>query len=263
MPHSALQAAPYKKSLYATLSAVLLLSTVSCVSTTSLTPKDATLKTADYCISSNHTESQAQTADDKAQSVQQRAMKCMLNELQTYQQKDMSARQQYFAYKAQAWLNYATHKNSMSSRSDAAVQAAQAAETILQALKNNKVEALELIEDIPSTSTLMRPDLWATLNALKDSGGINSAPREIALSEVALIWAATDHCERGAKSSNSHFRMADRWLEQAREAFVNAHDSKTNVALEALIVRYYEEYAPLDSSEDSCNGQVLATIDKK
>lgn len=263
MPHSALQAAPYKKSLYATLSAILLLSTVSCVSTTSISPKNTTLKTADYCLSSNKVESQAQAADDKTQSVQQRAMNCMLNELQTYQQKDMTTRQQYFAYKAQAWLNYATHKDSMNSRSAAGLQAVQTAETILQALKNNQEQALELIEDIPSTSALMRPDLWATLNALKGSGGINSAPREMAFSEVALIWAATDQCERGAKSSNSHFRMADRWLEQAHEAFVNAHDSKTNVALQALIVRYYEKYAPLDSSDDTCNGQVLATIDKK
>lgn len=103
MPHSALQAAPYKKPLYATLSTILLLSTVSCVSNTSLTPKNATLNTANYCLNSKHNESQAQTADDKAQSVQQRAMKCMLNELQTYQQKNMSVRQQYFAYKAQAW----------------------------------------------------------------------------------------------------------------------------------------------------------------
>ena len=262
MPHSALQAAPYKKSLYATLSAILLLSTVSCVSTTSISPKNTTLKTADYCLSSNKVESQAQAADDKTQSVQQRAINCMLNELQTYQQKNMSARQQYFAYKAQAWLNYANHKDSMNSRSDVGVEAAQTAENILQALKNDKVEDLELIEDIPSTSALMRPDLWATLNALKDSGGINSAPREIALSEVSLIWAATDQCERGAKSSNSHFRMADRWLEQAREAFVNTHDSTANVALEGLIVRYYKEYAPLDSSDDTCNGQALTTIDK-
>ena len=260
MPHTSTQAAGYKKPLYTVLSAALLLSAVSCVSTTRTAPKENTLKTADYCRSSNVTET---LAPSKAQSVQQRAMNCMLNELQTYQQKNMSAQKQYFAYKAQAWLNYATHKNSMNSRSDAGVEAAQAAENILQALKNDKVEELALIEDIPSTSALMRPDLWATLSALKDSGGINSAPREIAFSEVALIWAATDQCERGAKSSNSHFRMADRWLEQAREAFVNAHDSRANVALENLIVRYYEEYAPLDSSDDTCNGQALTKIDKK
>lgn len=260
MPHTSTQAAGYKKPLYTALSAALLLSVVSCISTTGTAPKENALKTADYCLSSNDTET---PASSKAQSAQQRAMNCMLNELQTYQQKNMSARQQYFAYKAQAWLNYASHKDSMNSRSDVGVEAAQTAENILQALKNNKVEELALIEDIPSTSALMRPDLWATLSALKDSGGINSAPREIAFSEVSLIWAATDQCERGTKSSNSHFRMADRWLEQAREAFVNAHDSRSNVALEDLIVRYYEEYSPLDSSDDRCNGQALTKIDKK
>ncbi|WP_296245708.1 MULTISPECIES: hypothetical protein [unclassified Psychrobacter] len=259
MPHTTPQAAGYKKSLYTALSAALLLSTTSCVSTPSTAPQVNTLKAADYCLGSNDTKTQISS---NAQSAQQRAINCMLNELQTYQQKGMSARQQYFAYKAQAWLNYSTHNDSMNSRSDGGVQAAHAAEAILQALKNNKIEELELIEDIPSTSALMRPDLWATLNALKESGGINNAPREIAFSEVSLIWAAADQCERGAKSSNSHFRMADRWLEQAREAFVNAHDSKANVALELLIVRYYEEYAPLDSNDDNCTGQVLPIINK-
>jgi len=259
MPRNPIQAVSYKKPLYMALLAALLFSTVSCVSTPNTASKKSSLKTADYCLGSNSTET---LAPSKAQSAQQRAMDCMLNELQTYQQKNMSAQQQYFAYKAQAWLNYATHKNSMNNRSDAGVEAAQTAENILQALKNDKVEELALIEDIPSTSALMRPDLWATLSALKDSGSINSAPREIAFSEVSLIWAATDQCERGAKSSNSHFRMADRWLEQAREAFVNTHDSTANVALEGLIVRYYKEYAPLDSSDDTCNGQILPTINK-
>lgn len=257
MPRTSIQATGYKKPLYTVLSAALLLSAVSCVSTTSLTPKENTLKTADYCRSSNDTKT---LTPSKSQSVQQRAMDCMLNELQIYQQKNMSARQQYFAYKAQAWLNYANHKDSMNSRSDVGVEAAQTAENILQALKNDKVEELALIEDIPSTSALMRPDLWATISALKDSDGIAVAPREMAFSEVALIWAATNQCARGWRESGIHFRMADRWLEQARQAYVNAHDSQTNVALQARIVRYYEAYAPLDSGEDTCHGQALSPI---
>ena len=56
--------------------------------------------------------------------------------------------------------------------------------------------------------------------------------------------------------------MADRWLEQAREAYVNNHDSKTNVALQDLIVRYYKQYAPLDAIADRCAGQILPTVDK-
>ena len=79
----------------------------------------------------------------------------------------------------------------------------------------------------------------------------------MAFSEVALIWAAADHCEHGWRASSSHFRMANRWLEQAREAYVNAHNSQTNVKLERLINDYYKQFAPLDPSDDNCRGQVL------
>ncbi|MDE4453690.1 hypothetical protein [Psychrobacter sp. DAB_AL62B] len=256
MLHSAIKVATYKNPIYAALSAVLLLSTASCVSTAPSATQIGTMNTADYC------QSQTLTPSYKNQTTQQRAMSCMLAELQHYQQTKMTAHQQYFAYKAQAWLNYAINKDSMNSRSPAGLEAAQSAETILQALKNGTEQDLTLIEDIPKTSALMRPDLWANLSALKDSGGIVSAPREIAFSEVALIWAATDQCEHSSRQAGSHFRMADRWLEQAREAFVNAHDSKMNVALQDLVVRYYEQYATLDSSGDRCNGQVLPSLDQ-
>ncbi|GAF54696.1 hypothetical protein JCM18901_283 [Psychrobacter sp. JCM 18901] len=105
----------------------------------------------------------------------------------------------------------------------------------------------------------MRPDLWATLSALKDGDGIASAPREMAFSEVALIWAATNQCARGWRESGMHFRMADRWLEQAREAYVNANDSQTNIALEKSIVSYHKQYSPLDASDDICRGQDLTS----
>lgn len=240
------------------LSAVLLLSTASCVSTTTTqnSLNLATVNTSDYC------QSQYLEATYKNQNTQQRAMSCILAELQHYQQKDKTAQQQYFAYKAQAWLNYAIHKDSINSRSLTGTDAAQSAEAILQALKKGSEVDIMLIKDIPASSALMRPDLWATLSALKDSGGIVSAPREIAFSEVALIWAANDQCEKNSRQASTHFRMADRWLEQAHEAFVNAHESKTNVALEELIVQYYKQYAPLDSTDDRCTGQVLSSLDQ-
>ena len=260
MLYSTIKVATYKNPICAAFSAVLLLSTTSCVSTTATTLQKSgnitTVDTSDYC------QSQDLKATYKNQNSQQRAMSCMLAELQHYQQKDKTAQQQYFAYKAQAWLNYAIHKDSMNSRSPAGLEAAKSAEAILQALKKGSENDLVLIQDISASSALMRPDLWATLSALKDSGGIASAPREIAFSEVALIWAATDQCEHNSRQAGSQFRMADRWLEQAREAFVNAHDSKENVALEGLIVRYYEQYSPFDASGDRCNGQVLPTLDQ-
>ncbi|MGP5201488.1 hypothetical protein ACTXKB_01855 [Psychrobacter aquimaris] len=258
MPNPANKAAHYKQPITALLSTVLFLTMTSVAAAGPHIPEMTVTHGATHCA--NDIQTQSQSHRPKYQSTRQRNMNCMLTQLQAYQQKNMSARQQYFAYKAQAWLNYALHQDSMNSRSPAGQQAAQAAETILNTLKNGKEQDLNLIQDIPSNSALMRPDLWATLSALKDSGGIESAPREIAFSEVALIWAATNQCERGWRESGIHFRMADRWLEQAREAYVNTHDSQTNVALEELIVSYYKQYETLDTSADSCRGQVLTPI---
>ena len=258
MLYSAIKAVINKQPIHTTLTAVLLLTTASSALAVANEAPAITVQASNYC----HSDLQMQVPAYKYQSTQQRAMSCLLTQLQAYQQKDMTARQQYLAYKAQAWLNYAIHQDSINSRSSAGTYAAQSAETILQALKNDTTQDISLYQDIPSDSALMRPDLWATLSALKDSDGITSAPRELAFSEVSLIWAATNQCERGWRESGSHFRMADRWLEQAREAYVNAHDSQTNVALENLIVRYYKQYAPLDSSEDVCQGQKLSSIDQ-
>ena len=259
MLNSAIKVAMDKQVTYAALSAVLLLSTASsCVSTTATqnSANIATANTADYCQSDNL------EAAYNHQNTQQRAMSCMLAEIQHYQQKDKTAQQQYFAYKAQAWLNYAIHKDSMNSRSPTGLEAAQSAEAILQALKKGSENDILFIQDIPASSALMRPDLWATLSALKDSDAIDNAPRELAFSEVALIWAANEQCGKNTRQAGTHFRMADRWLEQSREAFVNAHNSKANVALEELTVRYYEQYVPLDSTNDRCTGQTLPTLDR-
>ena len=185
------------------------------------------------------------------------AIECMLDELKPYQLKTMTAEQQYWAYKAQAWLNYANHENSIKSRSAAGTTAFDSGAIILHKLHSGDVDTLNLVVDIPTTSALMRPDLWATISALKDSGGIATAPRELAFSEVGLIWAAANQCEQGSQQSGAHFRMSDRWLEQAREAYVNAHNAEDNMALITLINDYYKEYAPLDAVDDRCEGQTL------
>ena len=187
----------------------------------------------------------------------QHTIECMINELKPYQLKTMTVEQQYWAYKAQAWLNYANHEDSIKSRSSAGTTAFDSGATILQALQSENINTLNLTVDIPTTSALMRPDLWATISALKDSGGIATAPRELAFSEVGLIWAATNQCEHGSQQSGAHFRMSDRWLEQAREAYVNAHNAEDNMALITLINDYYKEYAPLDAVDDRCEGQTL------
>ena len=253
---SVIQAISRKQPIYTALSAAVLLTIVSPVLAESNTAQIVDKHSTTDC----RNDAQAQVPSYRYQSNEQRVLNCMVAQLKPYQQTDKTAQQQYLAYKAQAWLNYAIHQDSMNSKSPAGNMATEMAESILQALETDTTQKIALDQDIPAHSALMRPDLWATLSALKDSNGIVSAPREIAFSEVALIWAATNQCERGWRESSMHFRMADRWLEQAREAYVNAHDSQTNVNLEQLIVRYYKQYAPLDTGHDVCRGQVLTPI---
>ena len=236
MSHSIIQASSHKRSTSSLLTAALLLTSTLLTATNAMsaTPQVSAITQADDQCAKQQASSH--------RSKDQRALNCMLTQAKYYQQDNMTARQQYFAYKAQAWLNYAIHKNSMNSRSSAGLQATQAAKNILFALKNGTEQDLPLIQDTASNPPRMRSDVWANLSALKEQGGIASAPREIAFSEVALIWATNNYCERGERESGSLFRMADRWAEQAREAYINEHDSQTNVALEELIVQYYKQY---------------------
>lgn len=229
----------------------------------SATTQSATTPSATSCSTTNLSNPSAPKLR-RYQSATRATIDCKLAELKRFQDasinnatlstlsQEQAARQRYLAYKAQAWLNYATHENSIKSHTAAGNHALQSADIILQALKDSSQQTLDLNPDIPDSSALMRPDLWAMLTALKDSGGIEQAPRELAFSEVSLVWAAADYCEHGSRQSGSHFRMVDRWLEQAREAYINAHDSETNVALEAMTNRYYKQYALVDSNDDSC-----------
>ncbi len=252
---------PYLSSTAPTLAALFLMGAVSSVGATDIdTYKvDAFAQSATSCTITNLSDRSALKLR-LHQSAIRATIECQLTELKRFQDatvlshlsKPQAARQQYLVYKAQAWLNYATHENSIKSHTAAGNHALQSADIILQALKNSSSQTLDLSPDIPDSSALMRPDLWAVLIALKDKGGMEQAPRELAFSEVALVWAAAEYCEHGARQSGAHFRMADRWLEQAREAYVNAHDSEANVALENLTNRYYKQYALVDSNDDSC-----------
>lgn len=253
--------AAYKRRICTILSAMTLILFSSSIqaSNSSYTNSNLTnvvIVPASYCYS-NNAKTNAHVGYPKQQTIE-----CLLTQLSFYQQQTLSSHQQYFAYKAQALLNYASYQSSIKRPSITGLQALESSIIILKELQSNNDKNLSLITAIPSSSALMRPDLWAILSALKDSSlkddtGTITAPHELAFSEVALIWAAADQCQHGSRQSGLHFRTAERWLEQAREAYVDVHDSKTNVALEDSIVNYYEQYAPLDATDDICRGLSL------
>lgn len=163
----------------------------------------------------------------------------LIRDLKQYQQSD-NALERYAAYQAQGWLTFANYEQSQNHKA-AAIKAFDNTQKLFDMLKKNKTATLDPSPFLPDSRPLVRPDLWATLNALKQSGAIAIAPREMALSEVALLWSQDN--QRYPKQISAQLRMVDRWLETAREAFVNAHNSADNVRLEELINSYFKQYS--------------------
>lgn len=162
----------------------------------------------------------------------------LIRDLKQYQQSD-NALERYVAYQAQGWLTFANYEQSQNHKA-VAIKAFDHTQKLFDLLKQHKTATLDPSPFLPDSRPLVRPDLWATLNALKQSGAINIAPREMALSEVALLWSQDN--QRYPDQIGVQLRVVDRWLETAREAFVNAHDSADNVRLEELTNTYFKQY---------------------
>lgn len=185
---------------------------------------------------------------------------CMMTELKTYQAATQPPTIQYYAYKAQAWLNYAYHENSEGSLTQAGDYALAEGIAILQALRDNQSDQLLATSDIPPTSAMMRPDLWATLMTLKEHGGIEVSPREMAFSEVKLVWAASEYCEFGWRHAREHFNAAERWINQSRIAVLNTSSDLTANQLDKEVANLFKIYEPLDAVDNQCQGQVLPKL---
>jgi len=187
---------------------------------------------------------------------------CMMSELKSYQQADLSPTIQYTAFKAQAWLSYAqaeASESSLSPAGPASLDAWQQGVSLLQALRNHQADSLLDSATIPEYATLLRPDLWATLLTLRQNGATAVAPRELAFSEVKLIWAAAEQCEADWRHAREHFDAAERWLNQAKTAYV-ANDGAKLATLQAAVARLQTELTPRVGASSQCQGQDLTFI---
>jgi len=187
---------------------------------------------------------------------------CMMSELKSYQQANLSPTVQYTAFKAQAWLSYAqaeASESNLSPASPASLDAWQQGVSLLQALRNQQADLLMHSANIPNYSTLLRPDLWAILLTLKQNGAAAVAPRELAFSEVKLIWAAAEQCEADWRHAREHFDAAERWLNQAKTAYV-ANDAAKLATLQAAVARLQTELTSKVGASSQCQGLDLTSI---
>ncbi len=188
---------------------------------------------------------------------------CIRQQLQSYQAESQPTISRFQAHKANAWLSYVAHEKNEASLTKAGHYALNEALSILEALKTNQVDKLPLTADIPPTSGLQRPDLWASLLSIKQTPAFSPLVKTVADSEVKLIWAEAEFCEFGWRHSREHYSAADRWVSAAELAALNT-EGMDKQAFSDLKRQYIALLKPLvnaDNSKNNCRGAALPYIE--
>ena len=188
---------------------------------------------------------------------------CIRQQLQSYQAEHQPINTRFQAYKADAWLSYVAHERNEASLTKASRYALAEALSIVEALKTNQVDKLPLTADIPPTSGLQRPDLWASLLTIKQTPAFAPLVKTVADSEVKLIWAEAEFCEFGWRHSREHYSAADRWVATAELTALNT-SGVDKQSFNTLKTQYLARLKPLVATKDSkesCRGAVLPYIE--
>ena len=188
---------------------------------------------------------------------------CIRKQLQPYQSEHQPINTRFQAYKADAWLSYVAHERNEASLTKASRYALAEALSIVEALKTNQVDKLPLTADIPPTSGLQRPDLWASLLTIKQTPAFTPLVKTVADSEVKLIWAEAEFCEFGWRHSREHYSAADRWVATAELTALNTSgvDKQSFNALKTQYLARLKPLAATKNSKESCRGAVLPYIE--
>lgn len=187
-------------------------------------------------------------------------MICLHEQLAKFQADTQPTVVRYQASKAKAWLIYAAHEKSEGSITQSGRYALREALAIWHGLTTQQVDKLPLSSDILPTSGLQRADLWAALLAMKQTpAAFDLAYKDIANSEVKLIWGEAEYCEMGWIHAREHYSAAARWVRRAEVTALNQDKLELDNYL-ALRQRYLDAMLPIHNSEKTCQGAVLPPI---
>jgi outer membrane protein OmpA-like peptidoglycan-associated protein len=156
----------------------------------------------------------------------------------------------YQAQKAKMWLTYAANEGSERSLTTAKQQAEAEAEKIITGLEQS--QEITTTTTVLTVSSVMRRDLWANAELLKQHAGFECANTEVAQAEVMLVWAAAEHCELGWRHSRELFAAAERLIDKAN---YQAFNCKANLPKELPKISY-PSFEELNGSKKGCNGVV-------
>lgn len=156
----------------------------------------------------------------------------------------------YHAEKARAWLVYAANERAERSLSIAKKEALAEA-TRLTGQLEAKAE-ISPTTKVLSVSKVMRRDLWATAELLKQHPGFDCASGELAQAEVMLVWAAAEHCELGWRHSREPFAAAERLIDTASYSAFSCREDLPRT----LPKVDYPSMESLNGTQSGCHGVV-------
>ncbi|RYZ53495.1 MAG: hypothetical protein EOP49_07230 [Sphingobacteriales bacterium] len=179
------------------------------------------------------------------------ATSALVQRLQPYLHSD-AVWTRYQAQKARMWLVYADSERSQRGITNAAAQAEAEAVKLLEQLEQN--QAISPTTPIIASSKVLRRDLWATAELLKQQAGFDCAADDLAHAEVTLVWAAAEHCELGWRHSRELFASAERLVDEAHYQANRCHGASATAIPLARVS--YPSLAELNGTQKGCHGVV-------
>jgi outer membrane protein OmpA-like peptidoglycan-associated protein len=120
----------------------------------------------------------------------------------------------YHLSKAQCWLDVSLHEYTRNDRSAFPQEALTESEKLVVALEQGG-KALPMDTPLVNGATKLRPDLWASADALKLHSGLACAAQQLACAEVELVHA-------GNEFGQQQWRHAKPYVQIAEEALADA-----------------------------------------
>jgi outer membrane protein OmpA-like peptidoglycan-associated protein len=154
----------------------------------------------------------------------------------------------YHLAKARIWLDMATSEYHQTDTSGALLAAITQAETILTALENKQTDiSTDMPADFPG-SEKVRPDLWEKIASIKNKGDYVCGQRQIAESEVQLIWAGHEKVESGWSHAEAYARIAESSITEAQVAINICNGAAPSVSSNTVVIPVAPGPAPVSAA---------------
>lgn len=127
----------------------------------------------------------------------------------------------YHLAKARAWLDLALSEYHQTDTSGLMFAAIVQAETLITALENKQPDITMDTPNALQGTEVVRTDLWDKVALAKQNLNFKCGQRQLAETEVALVWAGHEKLEAGWSHAESYARSAEDSLYNAQVAMDN------------------------------------------